>query len=252
MPGPVAHLVLALQILNGPCINKNKEKFLIGTSFPDIRYITTIAREKTHSPNVTLSQIVQESSDFQSGMDFHSLVDKTHTYYLHKNNILNMLPEHPKASLCLKFFEGMLLKTRMPNWKSIKKIFDQTLPEEKNLGIPKRTIKEWHVFIQLFCQDNPPKVKKLAVTYLLTKFQNKFFKLPSFIRKILATALHNLPLPFLSKTEHFFKTISKNKPLKQKIFYFYDNFPQILKIYEQQQLKTGALAPDKTFSATTI
>lgn len=243
MPGPVAHIVLALQVLNGPLKDKNWEQFLIGTSFPDIRYVTALERASTHNQNPSIQAITQETSSFQAGMQFHSLVDKVHGWHIAQNNILNMLPEHPKAHLCFKFFEGMLLKKRVKNWKSVKKIFNQTLEEEKKFGLPEHTIRLWHRFIQLFCQNKNPGVKKLVVTYLLTKFQNQFFKLPDFIRTTIAKTLYKIPLPFMGKTKQFFQALHKNELLKQKILHFYDHFPYYLHAYEQQQAESPPSSP---------
>ncbi len=40
MPAPLMHVALALIALKGPFSNANKKDFIVGTSFPDIRYLT--------------------------------------------------------------------------------------------------------------------------------------------------------------------------------------------------------------------
>lgn len=47
MAAPITHVALTEKIFNNIFHNYDKKEFIIGTSFPDIRYLGTIDREKT-------------------------------------------------------------------------------------------------------------------------------------------------------------------------------------------------------------
>ena len=76
MAGPIGHIVLALSLLNGPLADKDRAAFMLGTTFPDIRYLGVIERGKTHNNHATWQNVQTESSSFKAGMDFHALVDR--------------------------------------------------------------------------------------------------------------------------------------------------------------------------------
>lgn len=74
MAGPITHLVLTQKVYERFFSQKDRGAFVVGTSFPDIRYLGVIEREKTHRPRVTLKQVL-EAESFEAGVQFHVLVD---------------------------------------------------------------------------------------------------------------------------------------------------------------------------------
>jgi hypothetical protein len=83
MAAPIAHIFLAVQILVGPFkVMSHEKEFIIGTSFPDIRYLKVIERAETHFENVTLNDIKKETNSFKAGMLFHSFVDQKREEYM--------------------------------------------------------------------------------------------------------------------------------------------------------------------------
>ena len=48
MAAPITHIVLASKVYDQFFSNFSKKDFLIGTSFPDIRYLKVIDRNTTH------------------------------------------------------------------------------------------------------------------------------------------------------------------------------------------------------------
>jgi len=236
MAGPVAHIVIALQMFNNGLLSAREPedlvRLIVGTSFPDIRYTTKLSRKTTHPGTATLQQIRQERNPFKAGMDLHDLVDRVRWYYIHKHKVLDMLPQHPRTSLCLKLFEGQLLRNQVEDWATVHRFFNHITPEERTFNLPEKKIKEWHELIQYFCSSSPPNAQKLASLYFMIQFQSKFFKLPAKLRNLMATLLAKLPLPIFLKTRRFMKTLGQNEHLKQTILYFYDNFLQIAQEYE--------------------
>ncbi len=52
---PIFHLVLSQYWLDNfeKCSKENRDEFIVGSLFPDIRYISSLSREETHIKNLT-------------------------------------------------------------------------------------------------------------------------------------------------------------------------------------------------------
>ena len=140
MPAPVMHIVLSLLIL--PYLpDKDPKEFILGTSFPDIRYLGVIDRRKTHNPCPSWDHVVKEKSSFKAGMEFHALVDVMHDNYMASNKVYSLLPSECQDSPhYLKFFEDMLVYTKVSRWNEIAGYFDTVLNEELALLAIKRPL----------------------------------------------------------------------------------------------------------------
>jgi hypothetical protein len=147
MAAPIGHIYLALQLLNGPLKGVNHQDFLIGTSFPDIRYLAHIPREKTHYQHVDLQRILTEREPFKQGMLFHSFVDQERERFMKENQINNLLPSLPHKSGILKGLEDQLLHPKLPD-KSFLRLFDTVIDQELKIVTHKIIIQEWHTNLQ--------------------------------------------------------------------------------------------------------
>src|SRR5438132_13939173 len=106
MAAPIAHIFLAVQMLAGPFHGLFDEKeFIVGTSFPDIRYLKVVSREETHFSHVTLEDIVQETDSFKAGMLFHSFVDEQREAYIIAHGFYGKIPSFRFTTQSLKFAE---------------------------------------------------------------------------------------------------------------------------------------------------
>jgi hypothetical protein len=99
--------------------DKNEKAFIIGTSFPDIRYIAKIDRNQTHFKHVSFDQVKKAKTSFQAGYLFHSLVDEVREKYLKEHNAYQMAPQSKYTSFCLKVVEDQLLFQEIKNLAGI-------------------------------------------------------------------------------------------------------------------------------------
>lgn len=156
MPASVTHIVLALAIL--PLLpDKDEKEFLLGTSFPDIRYLGVIEREKTHNLHATWRSIQKEQSSFKAGIEFHSLVDRIHDDYIIKHNVYKCLPfSNPLlSSYLLKFYEDIIFYEYGANWHKIATYFNTVLDEELMFGIKEKLILTWHNRLYDYLTEKP-------------------------------------------------------------------------------------------------
>jgi len=147
MAAPIGHIYLALQLLNGPLKDVNHQEFLIGTSFPDIRYPAHLPREKTHWPNIELEMIFMEKSPFKQGVLFHSFVDQKREIYMREQQIECLLPSLPHLNGILKGLEDQLLYPKINDKKFIR-LFDEIIIQELEIVKNKKIIEEWHTQLQ--------------------------------------------------------------------------------------------------------
>ncbi len=110
--GPVVHALCAelyFKHVKPTYTPAERDAFMRGTLFPDIRYIGHISREKTHAKDVTLDQVKNASSPFHAGMLFHAYVDEQREIIARHDKIYEHLSEIPKRkALFLKMIEDEL------------------------------------------------------------------------------------------------------------------------------------------------
>ncbi len=148
MAAPIAHIFLAVQMLLGPFKGLfNEIEFIIGTSFPDIRYLKVVERTETHFFNVTLYDILQEKDSFKAGMMFHSFVDEQREAYIVKHNFYEIIPNFRFRTQALKFAEDEILKG-MFDISRYSVYFNEILDQEKSWNIDEIHIKNWHLFLK--------------------------------------------------------------------------------------------------------
>lgn len=160
MAAPITHIILAEKVFNQHFSNLSKDKFLIGTSFPDIRYLRVIKREQTHSKN-TLPEIKLAES-FEAGRQFHCLLDTAREDWMQENDVYSLIPESKLITQSLKLFEDELFYEKLSNWGEIINYFDNVTNEELKYLIQKDDILKWHKLLQYYFSQKPtPETRKV-------------------------------------------------------------------------------------------
>ena len=219
MPAPVMHIALSLLML--PFLpDKDPKEFILGTSFPDIRYLGVIDRRTTHNPHPSWANVVSEKSSFKAGMEFHALVDVMHDKYMRRNKVYKLLPlscqEGPNY---LKFFEDMLVYTKYSQWKKIADYFDTVLQEELAFVNDKKTIELWHGNIKHYLLRQP--APKTVQEFLDTK-------LPTWYGPLLAIPMTVNAQYFASVLSDNLLKLFDNKALCDYVLDFYEQFPAMV------------------------
>ena len=61
---------------------EEQKLFLIGTVFPDIRYMGDCDRGDTHWDTISLKEVLEETDPFIAGMKFHSLRGELDSFFV--------------------------------------------------------------------------------------------------------------------------------------------------------------------------
>ena len=157
--GPITHVALGEKWLNSQAphyTDEQKKLFLLGTVFPDIRYLGVIKREKTHYKGVTLEAIYKTPSPFQQGVLFHSYVDEFREKWIRKHKIdakIEAMTAYQKHTF-LKLIEDQILYSEN-SWSYFRNYLMTIPPEEKEYGIDDTVLGEWHTGLALYFTASP-------------------------------------------------------------------------------------------------
>jgi hypothetical protein len=217
MAGPVSHIIYALLILPLLPPTINHKEFIIGTSFPDIRYLANIERKKTHIEPVSWDIVVNEPSSFRAGMLFHNLVDEVRAEYFAKEQTIHLKSSNKLYRMIypsvMKNAEDALLYEKSNQWVEIVSTFDTILEEEKHLIPQEEIIKEWHRLIKSYCSQKPG----------LQNFLGLVNHSPAFKIKILKKVV-----PLFVNVEKMFSDLLVNQEFAVKLEEFYNHFPLLV------------------------
>jgi hypothetical protein len=219
MPAPVTHIILALSIL--PLLpGKNFKEFILGVSFPDIRYLGVIERSKTHDAAPSWQKVIDEKSSFKAGIEFHALVDKMHEKYMATHKVYAMLPMVCLGvSKYLKFFEDMLLYNQCTIWPQIASFFD-TISDDAHFFITEdSTIELWQNSIMYYISEKPtPESIAQVLDLKMPVWYGFLLRIPVHIHaQYTAAVLNSCMAEFM-----------QNQRIHDCIFDFYYRFPDLI------------------------
>ena len=159
--GPIMHAYLGLRWIetNGTEFDSDEKRaFILGTLFPDIRYLADIPREKTHFDVKTLAQVRKGKNAFEQGMRFHSYVDHKRTQYYHTHKIYAESRKLPKKhrEIFIKLVEDQITykMNAKEEWDTIKSYLSEIIKEEEN-WVDRATLTKWHLGLTFYFNTLP-------------------------------------------------------------------------------------------------
>jgi hypothetical protein len=143
--GPVMHLWVAERFCSIYGIEDPKiiKEIIIGTEFPDIRYISSLKREETHFNITDIKEVWNCLTPFELGMRLHSWLDNVRESFISKTVYDEVsLFSHNFSATLLKFIEeeGLSDIYDGSKWGYL---FEEPLPQEVYL-VNEDTVLRWH------------------------------------------------------------------------------------------------------------
>ncbi len=155
MANQITHIVLAEKLSDRLFSIFDREAFLIGTVFPDIRYLKVIERDKTHFKGLSFQDILDEKNSFIAGMKYHSLVDEVREKYMIENGVYTFIPPSKYITQALKIFEDEVLYQNVLDWVQVISFLDKILADETSLVEDVGKIKMWQSLMQEYFKQTP-------------------------------------------------------------------------------------------------
>lgn len=154
MAGEATHIILADRTLSSHALPYHRREFLLGTVFPDIRYLGDIERDSTHAHEVSLDAVLSEADSFVAGAKFHSLVDKTRNDYIKAAGLYDLCPPFLYDQQALKFLEDALFYPRY-EWKEALQYFDKTPALPPAFHVAEDVLERWYALIRDYISVEP-------------------------------------------------------------------------------------------------
>jgi hypothetical protein len=228
MAAPIAHIFCALFLLDSGAIEvENKSAFIVGTSFPDIRYLGVIDRDQTHVENLTWNDVKNASTSFEQGCLLHSLLDEEREKFVVKYNLYDCFPNSQFRTQILKFYEDILLYEAIKNWPEIADYFNNIFSEESVYGIKKNDLILWHNLLKQYLLHCPDVYQIFLFLQQRTTFkmQQEANIIKKFFIQCAGAVLNRMAY---IKLTLMLQELKKSKKLKDGMMFFYKNIHRFL------------------------
>ncbi|MDD5590196.1 MAG: hypothetical protein PHQ47_03425 [Candidatus Portnoybacteria bacterium] len=143
MPGLITHLACAERYL-GQNPKKDYKKFILGTVFPDIKYLAHLERDLTHKKYKAALNLSRFDS-FKSGWKFHIYIDSQWNKVIRKSPLFENYYKDDKilSSVAAKFIADKADKKRILEFGRILEILKK--PNRLNVaGVPEEKMKLYY------------------------------------------------------------------------------------------------------------
>ncbi|MCA9508861.1 MAG: hypothetical protein KC505_10615 [Myxococcales bacterium] len=155
MAAPIGHIISALALLNSAPEISNRNEFIAGTSFPDIRYVSDISRKATHySEDHSLAYVLRTESSFEAGRRFHVFIDHEREKFMRAHDAYRFIKNTSLKTQLLKMVEDEILYPQFKNKINSKEIFSKIYLEEMGYGLSLASINSWHTVLKKYLDDS--------------------------------------------------------------------------------------------------
>jgi len=154
MAAPITHIALTEKIFDKFFKDKIRKDFFIGTSFPDIRYLKVVDRDKTHYDGLSIADLGNDES-FSAGVKFHSILDHTREKFIVENDTYSLCPESKYITQSLKILEDEIFYQHVKDWTVYTEYLNEILQVEIDYGVAEKDLKKWHSLLQQYFQQQP-------------------------------------------------------------------------------------------------
>ncbi len=148
----------------------NKDEFILGTVFPDIRRIERkISREDTHLQFSPLNLDFSGLTSFQAGWKFHLYCDMRREAILNEKKFYTLSDTDKFYGAPAKLVEDELIYEEYDNWEKIANYFKNPPYFKTQIKINKETFYLWYAILAKYIEKKPtPKTRRI----FLSKMEN--------------------------------------------------------------------------------
>jgi len=169
MASQIAHIVYAKKyfeaIENGTLPNGagdklpnnfNRDEFLLGCVFPDIRRVATdLKRRETHMILDGLNLDFSYLDSFHAGWKFHLYCDMKREEILNRDKFYALKYASDFWNMPAKLLEDELIYGEYNNWEKIVSYFNDPPIVESGINVSRETFEFWYAIIARFAERQP-------------------------------------------------------------------------------------------------
>jgi len=144
------------EIKNGRVENLDKDEFILGCVFPDIRSIAEeITRQDSHLHFNPIDLNFKNLTSFEAGWKFHLYCDMKRDEILNKYNFYNLKNTTDFYSGSAKLLEDELVYNEYANWEKLILYFNHPPYIKTDLDIDKNTFQLWYAMAAKYMERKP-------------------------------------------------------------------------------------------------
>lgn len=157
MASQVAHIIYAQKYFEKHNLSpQDKEKFVAGCVFPDIRRIDpSIKRKDTHLHFDPVDFNFENLNPFESGWKFHLYCDMKREEILNKNGFYSQSHASDLWNIPSKLFEDEMVYKEFDNWEKFQNYFNNIPFIETLESVTKETFGLWYAILGKYIEKNP-------------------------------------------------------------------------------------------------
>lgn len=141
----------------------NKDEFILGAVFPDIRRIDQkITRQDTHLQFTPLNLDFSGLTSFQAGWKFHLYCDMRREAILNKEQFYSLKNTDKFYGAPAKLLEDEIIYEEYNNWEKIVNYFRNPPYIKTNIAITKETFYLWYAILAKYMEKKPT-LKTLSI-----------------------------------------------------------------------------------------
>jgi len=134
----------------------NRDEFLLGVVFPDIRRIEpSIKRKDTHLQFQPLDLDFSGLTSFEAGWKFHLYCDMRRDEILNKNGFYRLENTTELFGHPAKLLEDELLYDKYNNWEKVENYFRNPPLVSLEIGVDRPTFALWYAIIAKYVEKKP-------------------------------------------------------------------------------------------------
>jgi hypothetical protein len=152
----------------------NRDEFLLGCIFPDIRRIDkNIKRKDTHLKFHKINLDFRGLTSFEAGWKFHLYCDMKREEILNKHDFYSFKNDTKFYMQAAKRLEDQLIYDEYDNWEKVRNYFNNAPFVETDVGVDASTFKLWYAMVARYIEKKPDdRSIRIYTGKILEKFED--------------------------------------------------------------------------------
>lgn len=156
MASQVAHIIYAKKYFDKYPSTINKDEFILGCTFPDIRRIDeSISRRDSHLHYATLDLNFDGLTPFQAGWKFHLYCDMKREEILNKFGFYSLPGTEEFGRLPSKLLEDEIIYDNYNNWEKLVHYFNNVPFIKNGISVSRETFSLWYAILARYIEKKP-------------------------------------------------------------------------------------------------
>jgi hypothetical protein len=153
MASQITHIVLADKLYPAYFDTFDRDLFLLGNVFPDIRTPAHLDRQATHLPVQSVAEIQAAASAFMAGVLLHNLIDTVREDFVERQGAYDLFHATSFPPTIFKQFEDVELYDKLADWSGIIAALEGVPEQTAAFGVDEPVVRLWHRTLQAYFEN---------------------------------------------------------------------------------------------------